>query len=425
MRAPNPPSQLFVEKRKQLITSLQTDSLVVLFSPDEFLRNGDQYFKFRQNSDLYQLCGLNQEETILMLFIPEKGEVEEWIFVKQISEKQRIWNGEKFTMQQASQISGISNVLWVSEFEKLFYEKIAQVSTVYTLHDLGTKSIDPIKGINLRKREQFQHMFSEKTFHDLNPMMEKIRLIKNTIELDYLRTAVDITGVAFNRLLKKVKSFQYEHQIEAYLTYQFLMEGADGHAYEPIVASGKNACILHYVNNNQILNDGELVLLDFGAEYGLYAADCSRTIPISGQFSPRQAQVYDAVLNVFNKAKTLYIPGNTIDLINTKVGEWMEEEMINLQLFTPEQAQNHSGEEPLYKKYFMHGTAHFIGLDVHDSGSKSTPFEEGMVLSCEPALYIEAENLGIRIETDMLVANPPIDLMQHFPLTIEQIEAGF
>jgi len=213
-----------------------------------------------------------------------------------------------------------------------------------------------------------------------------------------------------------------EYEIEAEITYEYIKQGANGLAYDPIVASGKNACILHYIDNDMQCLDGDLLLMDFGAEYANYASDCSRTIPVNGKFTERQKQCYNAVLDVYQKAQKLYVPGNTIDIINEQVGEWMQEKMVELDLFTQKQIDNHEGDEPIYKRYFMHGTSHFMGLDVHDVGTKQTIFKEGMILTCEPGLYIEEEGIGIRIETDIIVAEEPIDLMADFPVSVEEIE---
>lgn len=423
MRYKSLSNMFFLNNRNALINKIEDDSIVLLFSSDEYHRNGDQFFQFRQNSDLYHLCGINQEQTILMLNYFEKNK-EEILFIKHINEVQRIWFGEKLTKKQAEKISGIKRVEWIEEFDSVMLKSLEKAKTIYYIDTPNSVSFDNLQTCNTRRINALKKEFPEKKFLAINIYLEERRLVKQKEELSAINTAIDITKKAYIKLLREIKSRMREYEVEAIITYEFIRNGAEGHAYSPIVASGKNACILHYVNNNKLMKDGELLLLDFGAEYGNYAADCSRTIPVNGKFTERQKECYNAVLDVYNKAHQLYIPGNNIDKINEQVGEWMQEKMIELGLFTQEDVDNHTEEIPLYKKYFMHGTAHFIGLDVHDVGNKQTIFKEGMMLSCEPGIYIEEEKIGIRIETDILVGDNPIDLMADFPVTVAEIEAA-
>ena len=413
----------FQNNRNTLINKIISNSIILLFSPDEYPRNGDQFYYFRQNSNLYHLCGINQEETILMLspfskIVNEK----EVLFIKQVNNLKRIWFGEKLEKEDATKISGINNIQWNEKFESFLIKQMEFVDTIYFIETPEIKSFDNCQSSNMRRMEALKKQFPEKKFLALNPLMEELRLVKQKAEIDIIKKAVSITKSAYKRILKNTQPGIFEYEIEAEITYEYLKQGAQGHAYAPIVASGKNACILHYIDNDKECKDGDLLLLDFGAEYSNYAADCSRTIPVNGKFTERQKECYNAVLDVYQKAQKLYIPGNTIDIINEQVGVWMQEKMIELGLFSQDEIDNYKGEEPIYKRYFMHGTAHFIGLDVHDVGSKQTVFIEGMLLSCEPGLYIEEEGIGIRIETDILVADNPIDLMSDFPLSIEHIE---
>lgn len=418
------PETFFVDNRKRLIDNMKPRSILVVFSPDEYPRNGDQYFNFRQNSDLYHICGIAQEETILTLTKNEEiSEIKERIFIKEVDEKQRIWFGEKYSIDEVAKLSGIKDVCWDIEFDNYFFEQMEFVDTIYYIESADLKSFDNCASSNQRRIEVLKNEFPEKKFESISPIMEKLRLIKHTAELNAIKKAVSITKEAYYSILKSTKPNKKEYEIEAEITYTFIKNGAQGHAYSPIVAGGKNACILHYIDNDKKLNDGDLLLLDFGAEYANYAADCSRTIPINGKFTDRQKDCYNAVLDVYKKAQQLYVPGNTIDIINKQVGEWMQEKMIELGLFSQKQVDEHKGEQALYTKYFMHGTSHFMGLDVHDVGTKQTVFKKGMVLTCEPGLYIEEEEIGIRIETDIVVADQPIDLMADFPVTVEKIEA--
>lgn len=413
----------FVNNRQRLIAQLNKDSLMVLFSPDEYTRNGDQYYPFRQNSDLYYLTGIDQEETSLMISTGSGAEsVQELLFVKEVDDLQRIWYGEKHSREEANQRSGIANVQWNKEFENQLCLNLEGVHTIYYVETPVHKSFDENASSNMRRIERLKKDFPEKEFVSISPLLQEMRLVKTEEEINAIEKAVEITRLAYVRILNNIAPDKYEYEIEAEMTYAFLKNGAQGHAYAPIVAAGKNACILHYVDNDKIMKDGDLLLLDFGAEYANYAADCSRTIPVNGKFTERQKECYQAVLEVFEKAKKMYVPGNTINKINEQVGVWMQEKMITLGLFTQADVDAQNCDEPLYKKYFMHGTAHFIGLDVHDVGAKDTVFKKGMVLSCEPALYIEEEGIGIRIETDMLVDEIPVDLMNDFPLTVREIE---
>ncbi|NJO68719.1 MAG: M24 family metallopeptidase [Bacteroidetes bacterium] len=257
----------------------------------------------------------------------------------------------------------------------------------------------------------------------LSPALTSLRLLKEAEEVNIIRYASQITGKAFQRVMRFVKAGIYEYEIEAEITHEFLKSGASGHAYYPIVATGENACFLHYINNKSICNDGDLLLLDFGAEYGNYAADCSRTIPVNGKFSPRQLQVYKSVLSVFQKARSLMVKGTTITLIQKQVCKLWEEEHVKLGLYSMEDLHRQDPDDPLYQRYYMHGISHFLGLDVHDVGNKNAILEPGMVLTCEPGIYIREEGMGIRLENDILITNDePIDLMQHIPVDADAIE---
>lgn len=423
MRYKSLSKQFFIKNRKHLINKIKDESIVLLFSSDEYHRNGDQFFPFRQNSDLYHICGINQEQTIVMLNHFDENH-EEILFIKHIDENQRIWFGEKLDKNQARTLSGIKRVEWVEDFDSILLKSLENAKTIYYIDTPNSIAFDELETSNTRRINALKKEFPEKKFEAINGFLEERRIVKQDEELKAIKTAVDITKKAYYKLLQQTKPKMMEYEVEAIITYEYIRNGAEGHAYSPIVASGKNACILHYVDNNKLMKDGDLLLLDFGAEYGNYAADCSRTIPINGKFSDRQKECYNAVLDVYNKAHQLYIPGNNIDKINEQVGEWMQKKMIELGLFTQEDVDNHTDETPLYKKYFMHGTAHFIGLDVHDVGNKQTTFKEGMLLSCEPGIYIEEEGIGIRIETDILVGENPIDLMADFPVTVEEIEVA-
>ncbi len=413
-------STFYNSSRKRLINNVLKNSIIIIFSADIYPKNGDQFYSFRQNSNLYHICGINQAETTMMLApFCGKEDNREVLFIEKINEKQRIWNGEKFSQEEASQLSGVKNVQWHDSFDVYLNYVINKAENVYFL-DTPENSVSQ----NKVRIEKIKKKFPNKNYLSINNEMQNLRLAKDLEELNAIKKAVNITKDSYHRVLQNVKPNMMEYEVEAMLTYEFIKQGANGHAYEPIVASGKNACILHYVTNDNKMKDGDLLLMDFGAEYAYYASDCSRTIPVNGKFNAKQKVYYQAVYDVFEKAKELYIPGNTINIINEQVEKWMEEKMIELGLLTQEEIDNQDQSNPLFKKYYPHGTAHFIGLDVHDVGTKDTIFEEGMVLSCEPGLYVEDENIGIRIETDMVVGKIPVDLMFDFPVTVEQIEAA-
>ena len=415
----------FTENRNALIDKLKENSLVLVFSSDEFPKNGDQTFSFRQNSDTYYLSGLDQEEIILAI-CPNYHEahLREILFIKKVDKTQVIWYGKKIDLEEAKKLSGIETVFWMDEYEKMLPKLMQESEHIYLWKNNAPKFTTDVPYKALRMEEKLKTEYPKHQYEELAPLTTELRLIKKEEELQAMRKAIEITGKAYHRLLRKLKPGMMEYEVEANITYEYIRNGAQGHAYAPIVASGANACILHYEENDQECKNGDLLLLDFGAEYAYYAADCSRTIPINGKFTKRQADCYQAVLSVYKAAHKLYIPGNTINNINAEVNKMMEAKMIELGLFTADDVKNQDKMNPLYTKYFMHGTAHFIGLDVHDVGSKDTAFESGMVLTCEPGLYIEDEGIGIRIETDIIVGKTPIDLMKDYPVEIEDIEAA-
>lgn len=417
-------SDFFVNNRKKLADKLPENSLVIITSADEYPRNGDQFFSFRQNSDFFYLTGIDQEKSMLLIYKNGmQSDVLCLIFIKKTDKNQIIWYGKKHSREEASAISGIDEAYWNEERDEMISNWAEKAKNIYTWQNEYAKFETEVPYANLRLQSNLIKDFPGKTFTRLFPIMTALRLVKEREELETMKTAVEITKKAYHRVLGTLKPGMMEYEVEAEITYEFLRHGASGHAYAPIIAGGENACILHYPDNDKMLKECQLLLMDFGAEYGNYAADCSRTIPVSGKFTPRQKECYEAVLDVYKRAQALYVPGNTIDFINENVGQWMQEKMIELGLLSYSEIENHSGENPPYFKYFMHGTSHFIGLDVHDVGTKQTPFEKGMVLTCEPGLYIPEEEIGIRIETDIVVDDVPIDLMADFPVEIEDIEA--
>ncbi|HEX3010347.1 MAG TPA: M24 family metallopeptidase, partial [Bacteroidales bacterium] len=334
-----------------------------------------------------------------------------------------IWNGKKLTKSEASSMSGIANIMWEEDFDKTLNEIIHPISTIYLNIPENLKSSPEIKTAEIRLAEKIISRFPLHHKERLAPMLAALRLLKEPEEINTIHYACTITGNAFKRVLSFIKPGVHEYEVEAELTHEFIKSGAMGHAYQPIVASGENACFLHYITNRSKCNDGDLLLMDFGAEYANYASDCSRTIPVNGRFTPRQRDIYDATYRVFQKAKQLMVKGTSIMHIQKHVCNLWEEEHIRLGLYSAEDLRHQDPDEPLHQRYYMHGISHFMGLDVHDPGNKNLVLEAGMVLTCEPGIYIREEGIGIRLENDILITqDEPIDLMQHIPIEAEEIE---
>ncbi len=415
---------LFIENRKRFAELLPNDSVAIFYSNDQQPRNGDQYFPFRQQSDLFYLSGIDQEKSILIIAPDNKNKkLREILFLLKTNKQIAIWEGHKYTKEEAKKTSGIENIYWLDEFDFILKDIMSTTNNIFLNRNEYPKFIPDAKEGNHRLGEELKTIFPLHSYHRSAPLLTQLRLIKSDEEITFLRKACDITNKAFHRVLANIKPGNFEFEIQAEIEHEFTINRANGHGYAPIIASGSNACVLHYIENDKECKDGDLVLFDFGAEYANYSADMSRTIPVNGNFTTRQKDCYNAVLYVFKQAKKLYIPGNTINKINNEVNKMMELEMIKLGLFTKNDIQNQDKENPLFKKYFMHGTAHFLGLDVHDVGDKNEVLKASMVLTCEPGLYIPEENIGIRIENDILVTNnTPIDLMENIPIEIEEIE---
>ncbi len=415
---------LFVKTRAKLLKKVKPDSLVIIHSNDEVYRNGNQCYPFRQNSDLFYLSGFEQSKTILCFYKSNTEENHREIaFINKSNEHNEIWHGHKYNSEEAEKISGIKEIKWLDEFDTVFKDISGKAENLYFNTNENLKSAiydSTVDGAFFRKVKE---EYPDKKTEDIIPVLTELRLTKEPEEIELIKKGCDITDKAFRRVLKFVKPELMEYEIEAEITHEFISNGANGHAYPPIIASGKNACVLHYENNDCRCKSGDLLLMDFGAEYANYTSDLSRTVPVNGRFTKRQRECYEAVLRVFKHARSMMLPGKTIDDINKKVYKLIEAEMITLGLFTAEDVKNQQAEKPMYFRYFMHGTSHFIGLDVHDVGTKQHVLQEGMILSCEPGLYIKEENIGIRIENDILVTSKGhVDLMENIPVEADEIE---
>lgn len=403
----------FIQNRQNLFQKMSKDSVMVLLSNDQYPKNGDQLFLFRQQSDLFYLTGITQEKTTLVLCKNSKGQSSEALFILKPDLKLETWEGKKLTQDNATIISGVESIFWNASLDSKIMDLIKAKTTICLL---GEDAFSQTSSLNLKHisfEKKIKNRFPKNRIESPRQAINQLRLIKSKDEIEMMQEAVNITNIAFKRVLQTVKPNLEEFEVEAEISYVFRMNGASGHAYEPIIASGENACSLHYVQNNSTLKDGDLLLMDFGADVNYYAADLSRTIPVSGKFSSRQKELYQLVLDIQKKAIALFVPGNTINFVNKKVNNWMMESLTEIGLLkSPEDLQ----------KYYPHGTSHFLGIDVHDVGTKEIEFKKGMVLTCEPGLYIKEESIGVRIENDIVVANPPIDLMSETIREIDEIE---
>lgn len=413
MRYNTIPCELFRKNRAKIFDNMQEESFAILYSAEEKLRNGDNLYPFRQDSDFFYLTGIEQAKSILLLIKKNSRAI---LFLEEPNAHTETWTGKKLSRKKACQISGIEEIYWLPELDSILEKILVSTKNIYLKNDEEISAA-------LQFKQSTENTFNGRNFHDLSPIFTHARLVKEPEEIDLIKTACRITTETFFDTLKHIKPNAKEYQIEAALTYGFLSRGASGHAFPPIIASGKNALVLHYIENDSTLNNEELLLLDFGCEYANYSSDCSRTIPVNGHFTSRQKECYEAVCRVFERAKNLFMEGNCIENINKEVACLLEKEMIALDLFSQRDVDKQDPQNPLYKKYYMHGATHFIGLDTHDVGSKQTPLKENMILSCEPGIYIKEENIGIRIETMMLVTkSKPIDLLSNIPSEISEIE---
>jgi Xaa-Pro aminopeptidase len=417
-------SELFTKNRKNFSSKLQNHSLSVINANDEFPRSGDQIYNFKQNSDLFYLTGIDQEQTILLLFPncpnPQYKEV---LFLRQTDEHIAIWEGHKYTMDEAKAISGIENIYWIDEFWNILHSIIHYCEYIYLNTNENDRYAQTLPYRDIRFIEEIKSKYPLHKYERASPVFRALRPIKSEKEIFYTQKACDVTNDTFRRVLNFVKPDVYEYEIEAEIIHEFIKQQSTGHAYSPIIASGKDACVLHYNDNNKICSDGEMILFDFGAEYGNYNADLSRSIPVNGKFTKRQKDVYSSVLHVMKESTKMLVPGTVWNEYHEEVGELMTSELIKLGLLSKHDVEKQNPKIPAYKKYFMHGTSHHLGLDVHDFASRYEPFAVGNILTCEPGIYILSEGLGIRLENDILITeNGPVDLMAKIPIEIEEIE---
>lgn len=417
---------LFIKNRKKFMAEMKPKSVAVFNSNDIYPISADSTMPFQQHRDIFYLSGADQEESILLLCPDAPYEhLREILFVRETNEHIAIWEGEKLTKERATEVSGIKNIQWLQDFEKVLFEIMTYCDIIYINTNEHYRS-----SVQTQTREdRFIKWWKEKyPAHQVaksNPILQRLRSIKETEEIDLIQQACTITEKGFRRILGFVKPGVMEYEIEAELVHEFVRNRSKGFAYGPIIASGNNANVLHYVENNQQCKDGDLILFDVAAEYANYSSDLSRTIPVNGRFTDRQKAVYNAVLRVKNEATKMLVPGTLWKQYHLEVGKIMTSELLGLGLLDKADVQNENPDWPAYKKYFMHGTSHHMGLDTHDYGLLVQPMEANMVFTVEPGIYIPAEGFGIRLEDDVVIqpSGEPFNLMRNIPIEAEEIES--
>lgn len=420
------PNSLYLKNRQKFTAQMIPGSLAVFNSNDIYPVSADSTLPFAQHSDILYLSGADQEETILLLF-PEalNPAHKEILFVRETNEHIAVWEGAKYTKEKATEISGIQTIMWLSDFDKVFFDLMTEAHTVYFNTNEHYRQTVETQTREDRFIAKCKAQFPAHQWQKSQPILQEIRGVKEPEEIAQMQTACNITEKGIRRLLGFIKPGVWEYEIEAELLHEFVRNRSKGFAYTPIIASGPNANVLHYIENNQQCQAGDLILMDVAAEYANYRSDLTRTFPVSGRFTERQAAVYNAVLRVKNAATKLLVPGTLWAEYHQAVGVIMTDELLGLGLLDPADVHNQDPNKPAYKKYFMHGTSHHIGLDTHDYGALKTPMKAGMVFTVEPGIYIPEEGMGIRLEDNVVIQEQgePLNLMAHIPIEIAEIEA--
>ncbi len=415
---------LFITNRKRFVKEMLPNSIAVFVSNDEWPYNGDALHPFKQNSNIIWLSGIPQEQTMVILFPdcpdPKYREV---LVLTRPNELKEKWDGKRFRAKEAIEISGMATIVWLDTLEPLLQSWIHLADHIYLDSNENDRKATEIRSHEYRFLDKIKSAYPLHQYHRSAKILKKLRAIKTPYEIELVQHAIDITGKTFERLMKFIRPGVHEYEIEAEIWHSFLQNRASGPAYHSIIASGDNARTLHYISNNAVCKSGDLVLMDFGAEYAHYCADLTRTVPVSGKFTPRQKQVYNACLHLHNYAKSLLKPGITIVDYTDKVGKEATREFIKIGLLTKAAVKNEDPEQPLYRKYLYHGISHHLGLDVHDLGTRTAPIQGGMLFTVEPGIYIEEEHMGVRIENNCWITkNGPVDLMKKIPITVDEIE---
>lgn len=419
------PSQLFTKNRNNFSKLISPQSIAVFNSNDIYPVSADSTLPFQQHRDIYYLSGLDQEESILIIFPDAKNKAhKEVAFVKKTNAHIAVWEGHKLTKQEVTERSGIETVYWLEDFEHIFFKLMSEAETIYFNTNEHSRAATEVQTREDRFINHCKQRFPAHKVAKSAPLLHQLRSVKQPEEIKAIQQACDITEKGFRRVLEFVKPNVWEYEIEAEFAYEFLRNRADGFAYTPIVASGNNANVLHYIENNKQCKKGEVILMDVAAAYANYSSDLTRVIPVSGTFTKRQKAVYNAVLNVKNEATKLLSPGLDWKEYNTEVGKVMTAELLKLKLLDKADIQNESKEAPAFRKYFMHGTSHFLGLDTHDYGFQSEPMQANMVLTVEPGIYIPEEKMGFRLEDNVVIQaqGAPLNLMSSIPIEVDEIE---
>ncbi|WP_297796791.1 aminopeptidase P family protein [uncultured Eudoraea sp.] len=418
-------NELFKKNRAKFTAQMKPKSIAIFNSNDIYPISADSTMPFQQHRDILYLSGVDQEESILLLFpdaIDKKNR--EILFVRETNEHIAIWEGAKLDKEQATAVSGIETVHWLTEFDKVFFSLMTESEIIYfNTNEHYRQSVETQtredRFILKCKRDFPGHQVAKS-----NPILQQIRGVKEQEEIALIQHACDITEKGFRRILKFLKPGVWEYELEAEYLHEFIRNRSKGFAYTPILASGNNANVLHYIENNNQCKDGDLILMDVGAEYANYASDMTRSIPVNGKFTKRQRQVYESVLRVKNEATNMLVPGTDWAEYHVEVGKLMTSELLGLGLLDKEDVQKENKDWPAYKKYFMHGTSHHMGLDTHDYGALKTPMKSNMVFTVEPGIYIPDEKMGIRLEDDVVIMEKgaPFNLMRNIPIEIDEIE---
>ena len=416
---------LFIKNRKNFMTQMKPSSLAIFNSNDIYPITADSTMPFQQHRDIFYLSGVDQEESVLVLFPDAPNDAhKEILFLKETNEHIAVWEGEKLTKEKALETSGIKTVYWLQEMEKVLFEVMTQCEIVYINTNEHYRANVETETREARFVKEFLKKYPAHNVAKSNPILQRLRSVKDQVELDLIQKACDITEKGMRRVLDFVKPGVMEYEIEAEYMHEFLRNRSKGFSYTPIIASGNNANVLHYIENNQTCNDGDLILIDVGAEYANYSSDMTRTIPVNGKFSKRQREVYDAVNRVKNDATKMLVPGVIWKEYHVEVGNLMTSELLGLGLLDKTDVKNENPDWPAYKKYFMHGTSHHMGLDTHDYGLLWEPMKANMVFTVEPGIYIPEEGFGIRLEDDVVIQEngEPFNLMRNIPIEVEEIE---
>ncbi|MCD8413988.1 aminopeptidase P family protein [Tenacibaculum dicentrarchi] len=419
-------SSLFIENRKNFMAKMKPNSVAVFNSNDVYPVSADSMLPFEQHRDIFFLSGVDQEESVLLLF-PNcpKEHLREVLFVRETNEHIAVWEGAKLTKEKAFATSGIKSVYWLQDLEKVLAEIMALAENVYINTNEHYRASVETETREARFTKWLLAKYPAHSVAKSNPILQHLRSLKNPIELALIQKACDITEKGFRRVLDFIKPGVWEYEIEAEYIHEFIRNRSKRFAYTPIVASGNNANVLHYIENNQQCKAGDLILMDVGAQYANYASDMTRTVPVSGRFSERQKAVYNAVNYVKNEATKLLVPGTIWADYHKEVGKIMTSELLDLKLIDKADVQNEDPNWPAYKKYFMHGTSHHMGLDTHDYGLLHQPMQANMVFTVEPGIYIPEEGFGIRLEDDVVIQEngAPFNLMRNIPIDADEIES--